>query len=225
MSDAEVAELKQHAMDLYDGKVVHDMDGLGPSHHPGEQRLHQLHRVDATMERFLLHPRVVDVVEALTGPDVLALQTMQFFNAPQPAGEPEAAGGNGGQGWHQDSKYIATYPDTLIGTWLALDTADEENGCLWVVSDPCNMRSIAAPSAADAGAEVYLIADVSTGPRFEQSADLSGAGQHRQRPRHGLLRRRGGRRHVQPGRQRQHALPRRARIRRAELGCRPRRSG
>ena len=33
----------------------------------------------------------------------------------------------------QDSKYIATYPDTLIGTWLALDRADEENGCLWVV--------------------------------------------------------------------------------------------
>ena len=34
---------------------------------------------------------------------------------------------------HQDSKYIATYPDTLLGTWLALDEIDEANGCLWVV--------------------------------------------------------------------------------------------
>ncbi|MDE2808321.1 MAG: phytanoyl-CoA dioxygenase family protein, partial [Gemmatimonadota bacterium] len=25
-----------------------------------------------------------------------------------------------------------TYPDTLIGAWLALERADEENGCLWV---------------------------------------------------------------------------------------------
>ena len=85
-------------------------------------RVHQLHRWDATCERFLLHPRVLDVLEALIGPDVLALQTMQFFNAP----------GMGGQGWHQDSYYITTYPDTLIGAWLALERADEENGCLWV---------------------------------------------------------------------------------------------
>eukprot|EP01051_Picozoa_sp_SAG22_P024281 SAG22_NODE_6663_length_825_cov_1.705234_1_plen_247_part_00 len=33
---------------------------------------------------------------------------------------------------HQDSAYITTYPDTLIGSWLALDRADESNGCLLV---------------------------------------------------------------------------------------------
>ena len=66
--------------------------------------------------------RVLDVLEALIGPDVLALQTMLFYNLP----------GRGGQGWHQDSYYITTYPDTLIGALIALDAADEENGCLWV---------------------------------------------------------------------------------------------
>jgi len=81
-----------------------------------------LHRVDAMSERFLLHARILDVLEALIGPDVLALQTMLFFNAP----------GMGGQGWHQDAYYITTYPDTLIGTWLALERADEENGCVWI---------------------------------------------------------------------------------------------
>jgi chlorinating enzyme len=81
-----------------------------------------LHRVDATSERYLLHPRALDVLEALIGPDVLALQTMMFFNAP----------GTGGQGWHQDAYYITTYPETLIGVWIALDRADEDNGCLWV---------------------------------------------------------------------------------------------
>jgi phytanoyl-CoA hydroxylase len=88
-----------------------------------QTRVHQLHRIDATAEWGLLHPRVIDVLEALIGPDVLALQSMLFYNPP----------GMGGQGWHQDSYYITTYPDTLIGAWIALDAADEQNGCLWVV--------------------------------------------------------------------------------------------
>ncbi|GCE21826.1 phytanoyl-CoA dioxygenase family protein [Dictyobacter kobayashii] len=85
-------------------------------------RVHMLHRVLPIHERFLLHPRVLDVLEALIGPDVLALQSMLFFKNP---GQP-------GQGYHQDSYYIPTFPDTLCGAWLALDRVDEENGCLWM---------------------------------------------------------------------------------------------
>jgi chlorinating enzyme len=85
-------------------------------------RIQMLHRIDPVAEYGLLLPRVLDVVEALVGPDVLALQSMIFYNPP----------GKGGQGWHQDSYYIRTHPDTLIGAWMALEDADEENGCLWV---------------------------------------------------------------------------------------------
>lgn len=56
------------------------------------------------------------------GPDVLALQTMLFRKGP----------GSNGQGFHQDSYYIPTFPDTLIGAWIAIDPADTENGCLWM---------------------------------------------------------------------------------------------
>jgi hypothetical protein len=58
---------------------------------------------------------------ALIGPDVLALQSMLFFKQP----------GQEGQGYHQDSYYIPTFPDTLCGAWLALTPATLENGCLW----------------------------------------------------------------------------------------------
>lgn len=85
-------------------------------------RFHMVHRVHAMAEWALFHPRVLDVVEALAGPDVLALQSMLLLNPPR----------RGGQGWHQDSHYITTYPDTLLGAWVALDRADEQNGCLWV---------------------------------------------------------------------------------------------
>jgi len=73
-------------------------------------------------ERYLLYPRVLDVIAALTGPDVLAMQTMLFIKGP----------GSNGQGFHQDSFYIPTFPDSLIGAWIALDPADTENGCLWM---------------------------------------------------------------------------------------------
>ena len=129
VTGGEVEALLAHAMDLYEGRVNPEGVAPLPSDASSEERsrrmtrVHMLHRVDAMSERFLLHPRVLDVLEGLIGPDVLALQTMLFFNPP----------GTGGQGWHQDSFYITTYPDTLIGAWLALDRADEENGCLWVV--------------------------------------------------------------------------------------------
>ena len=93
VSKEEVEELKQHAMDIYDGKVRLDSDYAG--HAPPQERAHMLHRVDETMERYLLHRRVLDVVEALIGPDVLALQTMQFYNAPCTEGRAPT----GGQGW------------------------------------------------------------------------------------------------------------------------------
>jgi phytanoyl-CoA hydroxylase len=85
-------------------------------------RVHFLHRRHEIHERFLLQPRLLDVVEGLIGPDVLALQTMLFVKRP----------GSAGQGYHQDSFHIISEPDTLIGAWLALDPADTENGCLWI---------------------------------------------------------------------------------------------
>jgi phytanoyl-CoA hydroxylase len=103
----EVEELLRHVDDLPAG---------------GLERIHMLHRRLEIHERFLLHPRILDVVEGLIGPDVLALQTMLFVKRP----------GAPGQGYHQDSFHIITQPDTLIGAWLALDRADEENGCLWI---------------------------------------------------------------------------------------------
>jgi len=34
---------------------------------------------------------------------------------------------------HQDSTYLYTSPDSLVGFWIALDDATMENGCLWVI--------------------------------------------------------------------------------------------
>jgi phytanoyl-CoA hydroxylase len=130
---AEIAELKAHSEDLMYGRM--DVPGLEPPQTgmSPEQiasrylRIHMLHRHLEIEERYLLHPRVLDVLEALIGPDVMAMP-MYFIKSP----------GGAGQGYHQDSYYIPTYPDSLCGAWIAVDRADEENGCVWFTSGSQN---------------------------------------------------------------------------------------
>jgi len=127
VGQSDVDELNQHMDDLMAGQVSipkEDFRGFRanwPEKPADWLRVHMLHRLLPIHERFMLHPRVLDVLEAIIGPDVLALQTMLFFKQP----------GQEGQGYHQDSYYIPTLPDTLCGAWLALTRADEANGCLW----------------------------------------------------------------------------------------------
>lgn len=125
LTPEEVKELHDHCDALLNGSE--SLDGYidAPTKEEREKqllRVHQGHFRHALWERYLLHPRILDVVQALVGPDILALQTMLFTKAP----------GSNGQGFHQDSFYIPTFPDSLIGAWIAIEPADTENGCLWV---------------------------------------------------------------------------------------------
>lgn len=129
LSKDDIAELFELAEDSRLNRLQPDKTADAGSTDPLKEefakatRIHMLSRVNVAAERGMLHPRILDVTEALIGPDVYALQSMLFLNPP----------GKGGQGWHQDSCYIKTHPDTLIGAWIALEEVDEENGCLWVV--------------------------------------------------------------------------------------------
>ena len=145
VSTGEIAELRQHTEDLMQGRLPEQtqpmrerdlsadngttsqgLEAPPPHLSPDEKaqfflRIHMLHRKLELHERYMLHPSVLDVLQAIIGPDVLAMQTMLFL---KPPGKP-------GQGWHQDSYYIPTHPDTLCGAWIAIDDCDELNGAMW----------------------------------------------------------------------------------------------
>jgi len=50
-------------------------------------RIHMGHWDLELWERYLLYPRILDVLQALTGPDVLAMQTMLFTKGPSSNGQ------------------------------------------------------------------------------------------------------------------------------------------
>ena len=85
--------------------------------------IHYPHKVSAPARDALAHPRVVDALTRVIGPNVKAMQSMLFIKS---EGKP-------GQAWHQDEYFIPTRDRSLTAVWIALDDATVENGCLWVL--------------------------------------------------------------------------------------------
>jgi non-haem Fe2+, alpha-ketoglutarate-dependent halogenase len=72
------------------------------------------------------HPRILDVVEDLIGPDILIWTSTFFIKEPQ---APTFAA------WHQDGAYFGLEPeDQLVTAWVALSDASQEAGCIEAAS-------------------------------------------------------------------------------------------
>ena len=84
---------------------------------------HSLHRDDPVFNKFCHQDRIRQLVHSLDfqlEPEII--QSMYIFKQPEIGGEVLP---------HQDSTFIQTKPDRVLGMWLALDDADRANGCLW----------------------------------------------------------------------------------------------
>ena len=81
------------------------------------------HRRDETSKRWLLEPRIREILRELFQAEPLAAQTMVYFKPP----------GARGHALHQDQYYLRVEPGTCMGVWLALERADPENGGMRVV--------------------------------------------------------------------------------------------
>ncbi|NIP94025.1 MAG: phytanoyl-CoA dioxygenase family protein [Akkermansiaceae bacterium] len=74
------------------------------------------------------HPRVLDAVESVLGPDLILIMSHLIVKRPGD-GLPVA--------WHQDNTYWHSVVGTDVATvWLAIDDADLANGCMQVI--PCS---------------------------------------------------------------------------------------
>jgi phytanoyl-CoA hydroxylase len=144
-SEEEITDIENFFEDYkHNGQKVYD-SGLGYDETDiTKQQLRALqpHRYSEKVKDWFLQARVAAVLDELLGRPALGVQTMYYFKPP----------GGKGQGMHQDNIYLLSTPATCIAAWTAIDAADEENGCLWVVPGS-NKGAILCP---ESGGEKWL---------------------------------------------------------------------
>ncbi|MGH8224134.1 MAG: phytanoyl-CoA dioxygenase family protein, partial [Woeseiaceae bacterium] len=82
---------------------------------------HKMHLLFTWADELVHHPRILDAVEDVIGPDILCWTTNFFIKE---ARDP------GFVSWHQDSTYWGLEPPEVITAWLALTDAPIESGAM-----------------------------------------------------------------------------------------------
>ena len=67
------------------------------------------------------HPKILDAVEGLIGPNILVYTSTWFIKEPESTAI---------AAWHQDATYFGLRPYLHVTAWLALTDATAENGCM-----------------------------------------------------------------------------------------------
>jgi len=70
------------------------------------------------------HPRVLDAVESVLGPNILVWSSQWF---------PKFPGDKAFVSWHQDATYWGLHPLNVTTAWIALSESTSQNGCMRVV--------------------------------------------------------------------------------------------
>ena len=82
------------------------------------------HLLFTWMDALVRHPKVLDAVESIIGPNILIYHLTSWFKEPN---EPSHVS------WHQDGTYFGLEPAEQITAWIALTDATQEMGCIKVL--------------------------------------------------------------------------------------------
>jgi len=85
---------------------------------------HALHDLDPWFDRFSRTPALEALVASLGLEAPRLMQSMYIFKQPFIGGEVRC---------HQDSTFLHTVPERMVGLWFALEDARVDNGCLWAI--------------------------------------------------------------------------------------------
>lgn len=126
-SQEEVETFRQHYMDLNAagiGAFTREQQAAAATD-PLKKfpRMVHMHRWDELSLKFMIDERIRHCMVTLLGEEPYAVQTMLYFKPP----------GARGQALHQDQAPLRVQPGTCMAAWMALDSCDEENGCLQLV--------------------------------------------------------------------------------------------
>lgn len=140
----EAAEIREEFMKLHQlGSIPGCFHAVSEEEANGDilkryPRMMHPHKVNDLAFKYMVHPKVMNILADLFDADPLAAQSMFYFKPP----------GAKGQALHQDQFYLKVDPGTCIAAWTAVDPADEENGGLMVVPRS-NRFAVECPNTAD----------------------------------------------------------------------------
>ena len=108
-----------------------EIDGLKPlaADTPDEEavasvlNINHPHKISSFIAERLAHPRIVEVLQRIIGPNVKCINCVIFNRNPDDLG----------MSWHQDEYYIPTRDRSLAQVWIALDDTTREKACLRVI--------------------------------------------------------------------------------------------
>ena len=82
---------------------------------------HKSHLLFTWLDDLIRHPRILDAVEDVLGPDILCWSSSFFIKEPHDPGFVS---------WHQDSTYWGLSSPDVTTVWLAFTPANDVNGCM-----------------------------------------------------------------------------------------------
>jgi non-heme Fe2+,alpha-ketoglutarate-dependent halogenase len=85
---------------------------------------HKTHLLFTWADELVHHPKVLDAVEDLIGPDLFCWTTNFFI---------KEAASPGFISWHQDSTYWGLEPHDVVTAWIAFTRSDYVSGCMKVI--------------------------------------------------------------------------------------------
>ena len=86
-----------------------------------KNQLNNPHVIFRFAHEIVTHPRILDAVEAILGPDILVWGSTFFVKDPHSASFVS---------WHQDLRYWGLDSDAEVSAWVALSPVTEANGCM-----------------------------------------------------------------------------------------------
>lgn len=91
------------------------------------------------VDALIRHPRILDTIEDIIGPDILVFTATFFIKEPE---TPTFAA------WHQDATYFGLQPYEHVTAWLALSDASKQAGCMEVLSSNGEAKQLRHTAAA-----------------------------------------------------------------------------
>jgi non-haem Fe2+, alpha-ketoglutarate-dependent halogenase len=101
-----------------DALEAHEAATGGPI---ASNKRHKVHLLFTWAADLVRHPRILDAVEDLLGPDILCWSSTFFIKE---ARTPDYVS------WHQDATYWGLDPDDVVTAWVALSDAPVESGAM-----------------------------------------------------------------------------------------------